>query len=147
MAVAKMAKMDKSGGSPGRWPEMALMLMLENQAMASSLIDDLEPVPASDVKKRGWRGLHDRIVGSVSGTLLVRNHSRPEGVLMSVETYERLVLEARGRRRPDDRIEALTQAFSERLADLRTPQGAMKLREALDSPLEFDRDVHPGESC
>lgn len=112
--------------------------------MASSLIDDLEPVPASEVKKRSWRGLHDRIVGSVSGTLLVRNHSRPEEVLMAVEAYERLVLEARGRLRSDDRVEALNQAFRERLAGLRTAQGVMQLREAVDSPPEFDEDVHPG---
>ncbi|MDZ7826636.1 MAG: hypothetical protein U5R48_12155 [Gammaproteobacteria bacterium] len=65
---------------------------------------------------------------------------------MTVETYERLVLEARGRLRSDDRVEALNQAFKERLAALRTAQGAMQLREALDSPLEFDEDVHPGES-
>lgn len=114
--------------------------------MTHSSLDALEPLPASEVKKRGWRGLHERIAASASGTLLVRNHSRPEGVLMTVEAYERLVREATGPAASAPRLAALTEAFEGRLAALRTPAGRRTLREALDAPLEFDEEVLPGDA-
>lgn len=114
--------------------------------MTNPSIDALEPVSASEVKKRGWRGLHEHIRTSASGTLLVRNHSRPEGVLMSVEAYERLLREAIPKAHSVPELDALSEAFDARLAALRTPAGRRALREALDEPLEFDEEVRPGEA-
>ena len=110
--------------------------------MANSYIDDLERVQASDVKKRGWRGLLERAQTSVAGAVLVRNHARPEGVLMTVAAYEQLRQAANDSGGAAD-LQALSEDFARRLDVLRTPQGDASLREALQTALDFDEPVFP----
>src|SRR3990170_225964 len=53
------------------------------------LVADLPQMPASDVKRRGWRGVMRTLTSQ--GPVLVTNHSEPEAVIVSAQEYVRLL--------------------------------------------------------
>jgi len=90
-------------------------------------LHDLPLVPASDVKKRGWRGLM-RALGS-AGALVITNHSGPEAVILSVQEFERLVaLAGNTESKIPISLEVLRHRFDERLAVLAQSDAADRLR-------------------
>jgi prevent-host-death family protein len=49
----------------------------------------LSRVPASDVKRRGWRGVMRSV--SAEGAVVVTNHNQPEAVILSAGAYANLL--------------------------------------------------------
>jgi prevent-host-death family protein len=91
---------------------------------------ELPVVPASDVKKRGWRGVTRTL--ETRGALVVTNHDEPEAVIIPVREYERLVeLASQERARAAAALDVLRRRFDDRLAGLRTPDAGAQLRSAM----------------
>lgn len=106
-------------------------------------LDDLPRVPASDVKKRGWRGVM-RALGS-SGPVVITNHSEPEAVILSAQDYERLAaLVANTESKTAASLDVLRQRFDERLAVLTQPGAADRLRAISKSPAKLRGKVKAG---
>ena len=113
---------------------------------AGTTVDRVRPlhrVPASDVKRRGWRGIM-RTVRS-EGAVLVTNHDQPEAVIVGPEEYAALLERAA---QADARIEsdlaALRRRFDERLAALRKPDAGDRLRAAMRGPAKLRGRVKAG---
>lgn len=105
---------------------------------------ELPRAPASDVKKRGWRG----VMGMVGqgGAVLVTNHDRPEAVILSVAEYQRLQQAAHtARTASQDALQALRQRFDERLQSLSAPDAADRLRGVLAQPASLAGQVRAGQ--
>ena len=106
-------------------------------------LEDLHGIPASDVKKRGWRGvmrtLQDR------GVVLVTNHDAPEAVIMPTRAYAEL-LEAvtQANARAAAELDALRVRFDERLAALRAPDAGARLRSVMRRPARLGGKVKAG---
>ena len=79
----------------------------------------LSRLPASDVKRRGWRGVM-RTLGA-EGAVLVTNHNQPEAVILAADVRANLPEQSK---QADSRIESdlafLRRRFDERLAALRS---------------------------
>jgi prevent-host-death family protein len=106
-------------------------------------LDRLHRVPASDVKKRGWR----RVVREVQerGRLVVTNHAEPEAVVVSVKEYAALVAAADEREtRAASELDALRQSFDDRLAVLRRPEAGAKLKAVMNGPARLRGKVKAG---
>jgi PHD/YefM family antitoxin component YafN of YafNO toxin-antitoxin module len=93
-------------------------------------IETLLRVPASEVKKRGWRGvmrtLHEK------GVVLVTNHDQPEAVIVPVRDYTDLLAAAgQAESRMESELDALRRRFDDRLAALRAPDAGARLRSAM----------------
>lgn len=113
--------------------------------LAPSAFPALPRTPASDVKKLGWRGVM-RVVGQ-GGGVLVTNHDRPEAVILSTEEYQRLLQAAEAARAlQEDALQALRRRFDERLAGLRSPDAADRLRGALAQPAALAGQVRAGQT-
>lgn len=111
---------------------------------AGAQVKALSRVPASDVKRRGWRGVMQTL--SVEGTLLVTNHDRPEAVILSADAYASLLdLAAQGESRIESDLATLRQRFDERLAVLQTPEAGERLRAIMRTPARLDGKVTAGE--
>lgn len=98
--------------------------------MATTPVDDLQRLPASEVKRRGWRG----VVRSLRerGPLVVTNHDEPDAVILPVAHYLELIARVeRDTRRVDSELEVLRRRFDERLAALRQPGAGRRLRTAM----------------
>ena len=105
----------------------------------------LPRVPASDVKKRGWRGVMQSV--RAEGALLVTNHDQPEAVILSADVYANLLERAaQAESRVESDLTQLRQRFDERLAALRAPDAGERLRSILKSPVKLRGKVKAGQS-
>lgn len=112
---------------------------------AADPIMALPKVPASDVKRRGWRGVMRALRSQ--GAVLVTNHDQPEAVILAAEDYAALLERAQ---QADARIEsdltALRQRFDERLAALRKRDAGDRLRSAMRGPARLRGKVKAGST-
>ena len=100
----------------------------------------LPTVPASDVKKRGWRGVMRTL--AKGGTVVVTNHNEPEAVILRVGEYEALIeLVEQSKSRVANELDALRQRFDERLAALRAPDASDRLRAIARRPARLGGKV------
>lgn len=114
-------------------------------AVSPSTFAALPRTPASDVKKLGWRGVM-RVVGQ-DGAVLVTNHDRPEAVILSMTEYQRLLQAAEAAQAlQQDALQLLRQRFDERLASLRAPDAADRLRDVLAQPVQLTGQVRAGQT-
>ena len=106
-------------------------------------IKALPHVPASDVKKRGWRGVMRTM--REQGGVLVTNHDEPEAVIVPVKEYASLLEAARhADSRMASELDALRRRFDERLAALRAPDASTRLRSAMRGPVKLRSKVKAG---
>ena len=112
-------------------------------ASMNSSFSDLPRIPASDVKKRGWRGVMRALTSK--GPVVVTNHSEPEAVILSVQDYDRmLTIVKETESRTEAGLEALRHRFDERLAALRAPNVGDRLRAISRSPAKLRGKVKAG---
>ena len=105
----------------------------------------LTRVPASDVKRRGWRGVIETL--GAERALLVTNHDRPEAVIVSTEEYARLrAQDLDAQARTESELQRLRHQFDERLAVLRTPRAGARLRAVMQGPARLRGKVKAGTS-
>lgn len=108
-----------------------------------SSFSDLPRIPASDVKKRGWRGVMRAI--TLKGPVVVTNHSEPEAVILSAQDYARLLTIVKETElKTEAGLEALRHRFDERLAALREPAAGDRLRAISRSPAKLRGEVKAG---
>lgn len=106
-------------------------------------IADLPRIPASDVKKRGWRGVMRALTSK--GPVVVTNHSEPEAVILSTEDYARLLTIVKATEsKAESALDALRRRFDERLAVLREPAAGNRLRAIGTSPARLRGKVKAG---
>lgn len=108
-------------------------------------ISALPKIPASDVKKLGWRGVMRDV--QKSGRVVVTNHDAPEAVILSAREYEAIIQaldKARGRDQAT--LEALRERFDERLKALKAPGAAARLLAAARKPVKLRGKVKAGGS-
>jgi PHD/YefM family antitoxin component YafN of YafNO toxin-antitoxin module len=111
----------------------------------ADLMDGLSRVPASDVKRRGWRGVMRTL--SVEGAVLVTNHDRPEAVILAADTYANLIHQAKqAEARVESDLALLRRRFDERLAGLRKPDAGPRLRSIVQGPARLRGKVRAGTS-
>ncbi|MDP3720236.1 MAG: type II toxin-antitoxin system prevent-host-death family antitoxin [Acidobacteriota bacterium] len=108
-----------------------------------STLADLPNIPASDLKKRGWRGVMRTL--AASGTVVVTNHSEPEAVIVSAQEYTRLlaVVDA-NTSKAEAGLESLRRRFDERLAALQQPDAGDRLRAISKTPAKLRGKVKAG---
>ncbi len=105
----------------------------------------LARIPASDVKRLGWRGVIETL--GTRRALLVTNHERPQAVIVSTEEYARLTAHvADARARTEAELERLRHGFDERLAGLRAPRTGERLRAVMKGPARLRGKVKAGTS-
>lgn len=110
----------------------------------SSAFDRLEPLPASEIKKRGWKGVM-RLV-SAKGPVVITNHHQPEAVVVPIAEYERLqkaVSEQTARIRNAE--DTLREQWTQRLASLNHPRGRNAMDTLLEGPLRLRGTVKAGD--
>lgn len=110
-----------------------------------AILAALPHMPASDVKKRGWRGVMRAL--AASGPVVVTNHSEPEAVIVSAQDYARLlaVVEASASK-TEAGLELLRRRFDERLAALQQPDAGDRLRAIGKHPTTLRGKVKAGTS-
>ena len=109
----------------------------------NSNFSDLPRIPASDVKKRGWRGVMRALRSN--GPVVVTNHSEPEAVILSAQDYARLLtIVNETESKTEAGLEALRHRFDERLAALREPDAGDRLRAINRSPAKLRGKVKAG---
>lgn len=114
-----------------------------NAHMKLDHIEDLPRLPASDVKKRGWRGVI-RAVGK-QGAVLVTNHGEPEAVVVSAAEYAALMeLAKQVESRTESELESLRRRFDERLAALDARDAGDRLRSVIRDPAVLGGKVKAG---
>ena len=114
-------------------------------ALMNLNITDLPRIPASDVKKRGWRGVMRALRSK--GPVVVTNHSEPEAVILSAEDYTRmLTIMKESESKEETALAALRQRFDERLAVLRQLDAGDRLRAISSSPATLHGTVKAGAS-
>jgi PHD/YefM family antitoxin component YafN of YafNO toxin-antitoxin module len=105
----------------------------------------LPTLPASDVKRRGWRGVMRTL--TIEGAVLVTNHDRPEAVILAADVYSDLIERAN---QADSRVESdlttLRRRFDERLATLQKPDAGQRLRSVMRGPARLRGKVKAGGS-
>ena len=105
--------------------------------------DKLPTVAASDIKKRGWRGVMRTLARD--GTVVVTNHDEPEAVIIPVKEYEAFVdLVEEARSRAAGELDVLRRRFDERLAALRAPDAGDRLRAVARRPARLGGKVKAG---
>lgn len=101
--------------------------------------------PASDVKKRGWRGLMRTL--KMEGKMVVTNHNEPEAVIIAAEEYALLVQIVRQlESKTESDLDTLRRRFDERLAALQAPDATDRLRSVMRGPADLGGQVKAGES-
>jgi prevent-host-death family protein len=109
----------------------------------SSSITQLPRIPASDVKKRGWRGLMRAL--AAKGPVVVTNHSEPEAVIISADEYARLLTAVEATvKTTEAALDTLRQRFDQRLATLTAPGAGDRLRAMSRSPAKLRGKVKAG---
>jgi prevent-host-death family protein len=113
--------------------------------VAFETLENLPHTPASDVKKRGWRGIMETV--RRTGAVAVTNHDRPEAVILPIDEYGRLLKFAQdadaGNRA---KLEALRRKYDEKLAVLNAPDAGEKLDSIFDKPIDLGGRVIAGAS-
>ena len=100
-------------------------------------------MPASDVKKRGWRGVMRTLASQ--GPVLVTNHAEPQAVIMTAQEYARLLAIVRETEsKAESELETLRRRFDERLAALHGPDADDRLRAIAKSPATLRGEVKAG---
>lgn len=113
--------------------------------VASNHLQGLSTVAASDVKKRGWKGIM-RLLAE-KGPVLVTNHDQPDAVIVPTIEYERLRELARQQaQRLDTAEEALRAEWDQRLASLNGPGAREQMDRLMSGPLKLHGQVKAGES-
>lgn len=103
----------------------------------------LTRIAASDVKRRGWRSVLDRV--RAEGAAVVTNHDRPEAVVLSIDAYGRLLQAQQAvEGRLEAGLDALRRQFDDRLAALRQPSAGTRLRAAMGKPARLRGRVKAG---
>ena len=106
-------------------------------------ISDLPRIPASDLKKRGWRGVMRAIASN--GPVVVTNHADLEAVILSAHDYGRLIeIVTQAESKSASALETLRQRFDDRLAVLRQPDAGPRLRAISRSPAKLRGKVKAG---
>ena len=106
-------------------------------------IEALAQVPATDVKKRGWRGIM-RALGP-RGKVVVTNHNEPEAVILSAQEYSRLMaIVDQVETEADVVLRTLRRRFDERLASLQAPDAGDRLRSLMSSPARLEGKLKAG---
>lgn len=106
-------------------------------------IEKLPRLPASDVKKRGWRGVIRTL--REQGVVLVTNHDEPEAVILPVNEYASLMEVAQqAESRMASELETLRRRFDDRLAALRAPDAGARLRSVMRGPARLRGKVKVG---
>lgn len=122
---------------------MDLMASEENTTAVSAFFADLPQIPASDVKRRGWRAIVRTLASR--GAVLVTNHSEPEAVIVSAHEYERLIgIVKASEARAESELDALRRRFDERLAALHHVDAGDRLRTVMKSPAKLRGKVKAG---
>jgi len=87
--------------------------------MASPALQ-LPTAPASEVKKRGWRGMMR--MARDHGAVVVTHHNEPEAVIVPMAAYTKLLESAREKEVAEAAVlEQLRRKFDEQLAVLNQP--------------------------
>jgi PHD/YefM family antitoxin component YafN of YafNO toxin-antitoxin module len=108
-------------------------------------IEDLAHLPASDVKKRGWRGVMRTL--SLKGKVVVTNHNQPEAVIIPAQEYSRLLqIVKQVESRTESELETLRRRFDDRLAALQAPEAGDRLRSVMRGPARLGGKVKAGSS-
>jgi PHD/YefM family antitoxin component YafN of YafNO toxin-antitoxin module len=90
----------------------------------------LPRIPASDLKKLGWRGMMSALRSK--GTLLVTNHDEPEAVIISVPEYDALIrLVEQSETQTESALAGLRRSFDDRLSVLQGRSAAARLRSTI----------------
>jgi len=111
----------------------------------SNPLENITETPASDLKRLGWRGVMKGV--ERAGRVLVTNHREPEAVILSIKEYTALVrASALGESAHESALGALRVSFDERLASLRAPDAADRLRSLINQPTKLDGAVKAGAS-
>jgi PHD/YefM family antitoxin component YafN of YafNO toxin-antitoxin module len=106
-------------------------------------LEGLVQLPASEVKKRGWRGVMKAV--APSGKVVVTNHDEPEAVILAAEEYLRIMaIVGRVEEEADVALEALRKRFDERLARLQAPEAGDLFRAAMSAPTLGDETLKAG---
>lgn len=106
-------------------------------------IQDLPQLPASDVKKRGWRGVMRTL--HAQGVVVVTNHDEPQAVIIPVEQYAGLLeVVKQAESRTASELDALRCRFDERLAALHGPDAGARLRSVMRGPARLRGKVKAG---
>ena len=106
-------------------------------------LEDLHGLPASDVKKRGWRGVM-RTLGE-QGVVVVTNHDEPEAVIIPARAYAGLVETVKqAESRAAAELDALRLRFDDRLATLCAPDAGTRLRSVMRSRARLRGKVKSG---
>ena len=119
---------------------------MQNTAKAlTARTQALSKVPASDVKRRGWRGVMRTL--SAEGAVLVTNHNHPEAVILAASEYANLLDRARqAESRVESGLAVLRRQFDDRLAALSTPDAGQRLRAAMRGPAKLRGKAKAGKS-
>lgn len=108
-------------------------------------LETLARLPASDVKKRGWRGVMRTV--RTEGTVVVTNHEEPEAVIIQAHEYTRLrALVNRGDATATAALETLRRDFDARLASLDAPDAADRLLAVARQAARLRGRVKAGQS-
>lgn len=108
-------------------------------------IEDLAQLPASDVKKRGWRGVMRTL--TLKGKVVVTNHNEPEAVIIPAHEYSRLLqIVKQAESRTELELETLRRRFDERLAALQAPDAGDRLRSVMRGRARLGGKVKAGSS-
>ena len=103
----------------------------------------LSRVPASDVKRRGWRGVMWTL--REEGAVLVTNHDRPEAVILTADAYADLLDRAQqSESRVESDLTLLRRRFDDRLAALAQPDAGDRLRSVMRGPAKLRGKVKAG---
>ncbi|GMU69283.1 MAG: hypothetical protein AMXMBFR37_16150 [Steroidobacteraceae bacterium] len=106
-------------------------------------LGDLPRVPASDLKKLGWRGMMNTI--SRKGRLLVTNHDEPEAVIVPAAEYDALKqFVEQSEARTESVLQDLRQGFDERLAVLQDRSSVARLRSSISGRTKLGGKVKAG---
>jgi len=116
------------------------MAIMANKAGS---VGGMERLPASEVKKRGWRGVVRTL--RERGPLVVTNHDEPDAVILPVGDYLELIARAeRDNRHLESELEALRRRFDDRLAALRQPGAGPRLRSAMRAGPRLRKKIKAG---
>ena len=108
-------------------------------------IEKLPSLPASDVKRRGWRGVMRTL--TEEGTVMVTNHNQPEAVIIAAKEYVRIAqIVKQVESRAESELEALRRRFDQRLAALQAPDAGARLRRVMGVPAKLRGKVKAGRS-
>lgn len=107
-------------------------------------IGALPKTPASEVKKRGWRGVMRDV--QKNGRIVVTNHDAPEAVILSTGEYE-AIQQALEQAQARDRatLDALRSRFDARLKALKAPDAGDRLLAAARAPVRLHGKVKAGK--